>query len=329
MTNIHDWLDSGGEVRQKFGPGSKQRGPRPHVITAAQTQPVALVKSSSKSVSRTTKSMRHGPYTVGLPRYPLPQSLSNQRLDPVINQTLGNIPLDNSTLVEKGLDDSITRNMQEALKVKLEALDNETESDNHSETFDDSQASGHSPQGQYSVPDNVEHSESYKRAASESQTPATISVDSQDFRESGRELAPSNDTEAELSNASRNSSDTDTGYYTPAVDHRKIKVEAITESEMEREDRGVGSGNMPSSNENWMSNIQDMIGSIPAAPGVTNRGEITQDSPHHRNSKYMISYLSDGLQILNELCHEIMVLFVRRKLILQTRMPSHPVTPDV
>ena len=183
--------------------------------------------------------------------------------------------------------------MKEALKVKLEALDNETGSDNNSETFDDS----HSPQSQYSVPDNVEHSESHKPAGSESQSQATITSDTQDSRPSESDLAPSLEPDAELSNASRAPSDNDTGYFTPAVDHREIKVEAITESEMDLEMTSAVPGKNPSSSENLMSNIQDMIGSIPAASRVTSQGEISQDAPHHRNSKYMyvISFLSKGL----------------------------------
>ena len=297
---------------RKFGPISRQRGPRPHVITPPQTYPVALVKSDLKSVRGTSKSVRHDPYPVSLPRQPLPRPVLNEKIEQVANQSFNSFPIDNAALTENGLEDTFTRNMKEALKVKLEALDNGTESDSQSENFNGS----YSPQGQYYVPNTVEHSESPKPAEIGLQRSGTISGDYQDFNPNERVLAPSNERDAELSNTSRTSSDTDTGFYTPAIDHREIKRETVSESEMELEITGVDPGRVPHSSENWMSNMQDMIGSITPASEVSSQGEKNQDSPHHRNSKCVTKQKkrivrptkTQSLQCTQEVAEDLMFL---------------------
>ena len=240
--------------------------------------------------------MRHDPYPVSLPRQPLahrPRPGLNEGSDPYSNQRFGNFSTDNGIPIERIADDSFTRNMQEALKVKLEALDNGTESDSHSDNYDENHAVRHSPQGYHNIQDRVEHSVSPRRTEeSRVQRPSVAFSESQDLRTNDRHLA-SNEHDIEYSKTNRRSSDIDTGNYSPASDPRDIKLEAVTESEMELEITGVDPGRVPHSGENWVSSIQDMIGSIPAGSAATSQGESTQESYYHRNSKCFVNERRD------------------------------------
>ena len=291
---------------RKFGPISRQRGPRPHVITPPQPPqiyPVALVKPDSKSTRGSSKSVRHDPYPISLPRQPIPRPrpVLNEGIDPYSNQRFSNFSTDNGIPIERIADDSFTRNMQEALKVKLEALDNGTESDSHSDNFDDNinHETRHSPQGYHNIQDRVEHSVSPRRTEESGvQRPSVAFSESQDVRTNERHLA-SYEHDIEFSKTNRRSSEIDTGSYSPASDPREIKLEALTESEMELEITGVDPGRVPHSGENWVSNIQDMIGSLPAGSSATSQGETTQESYYHRDSKCFVNERLDDKTCLH------------------------------
>ena len=325
LTNKQEFLDSSGDLRQKFGPGSTQHGTRPYTVPDVRTQSPNFGKSSLKaSHGSASKSMRHDPYPVSLPKHPMYQSVMKQRKDQVTNQTGNNVQIDDGSRMEKDADDTFTGNIQEAMKftgnieeamrIRMEAEDNETESDDYSESGDD----GH-PSSQYSGQDSVGQFEIqvHKPAESKLEKSTTVTKDDQDSRPNESGLAP-DEPEADVSNGSRASSDKDTGYFPPGVSDRPIKVEMPSESEMEQDNRAVpgkmptasgnmpsasgnmpsasgnmpsASGNMPSASGDWMMNLHEMIGSIAAASGASSLGEATHESPHHRNSKFIISYV--------------------------------------
>ena len=236
--------------------------------------------------------MRHDPYPVSVPRHPLPprpKPVLNEGIDLYSHQRFGNFPTDSAVTVEKIADDSFTRNMQEALKVKLEALNSGTDSDTHSDNLDDSNAPRHSPQGYHNAQESVEHSQSptHSEEPEIHQRLVIDTVSSDDVRTNDR-LVHNQEHDEEYHRKIRRASEADNGNDSPMSDHREIKVEIAQESEMELEITGMDPGRVPCAGENWVSNMQDMIGSIPAGSVANGPREATQDVLYHRNSKYFI-----------------------------------------
>lgn len=293
LTSQDEILDSTGGLRtgltspRKFGPGSKQRGLRAPNVSSPQVGalPVSLVKSRFKPVRGTPKSTRHDPYPVNLPRSSTQRPLSNENLQSVVNLALDNIQNESVEQNNGNLDEIHPSETRETVNVKVEAVDEDSQGDEQSETFTDAHTSSHSPHHQYSAQESSENSE-FIATKSGLKSPLMVTSDSQELRQNETELVSS--AEPELSNMSRPSAsgDSDCTPY-PATDENnlEIKIEALSESDMELEITGVEEGKVPQVSDNWVSNIQDMIGSIPEGPGGTNQVGITPGPSNVGSSK--------------------------------------------
>ena len=306
LTHQDEILDSSGGIRpgpvspRKFGPGSKPRASRPHTGSSnspshspipphISVHPIALVKSTNGKPARSsTKSVRHDPYSVSQPRHSAQKALHKHGIESAINQALDFIPME--PVVDQD-NRQAGASIGEGGNVKVEVIDrvhdNEIYNDEMANTFGDQDYNQTSSlQSQNSAPVNVKGKKSKSGIPARDVLESSYSVSSEISEQNSREIDQGvsyqgASVETDATNMSRNSGDTGTSDLEP----KDIKVEAITESEMELEITGVEQGHMPQVGDGWMPNIPETMGYGPPTAGVHGHGEIPPGPSSHGNSE--------------------------------------------
>ena len=281
-------------LRQAVGPrpriptGRIQTSPRQHYTQNQGFSPT--VKPSIHPVSLSRASSRGGGSTNRHEPYPQKQtsSFDNQVLTPSKDQSL-TLPV--------GLNNNEV--------IKIEALDEQEET--NSGEKENVQVAGSTGGMAQKDSDNTHDmtADSYSTSVKDMSSSISVSVGESDFKETKPlDMPPQRELslDSNLSNSAHFTSDEETSASKPVItttDSQTIiassdidpsldvKVEAITESEMELEITGVEPGHMTQMDDSWLSDVSSAESFNPAVSGFSSQGDTMADQLNPEYSKHM------------------------------------------